>query len=507
MNKDNRSGLIAKNTLFMFIRMIIVMAIGVYTSRVLLNVLGVKDFGLYNVVGSVVMFMTFLRNALTNATQRYITYELGKGDDRILRKIFSMSFNVHLLLAFAIFVFLEFAGVWYINNKLVVEPNRLFAANIVFQASLISFCIDVIKVPYTSCVIAYERMSFFAWTSIVEAALKLAILFLLVSLPYDKLFSYAILLLVVNIIVYIWYYYYCRNNFRCSKLIICWDKKLFYSLVKFSGWSTMANGVDVATVQGYNLMFNFFFGVVTNAAYGISNQMKNLVASFVSNFSSAYTPQITKSYAAKDFVYFHKLVISSSKISGYLSLLIGIPIFLNVDYVLKIWLGDAPEHTADFLRITIFYTLFDMIQAPLTSAVYASGDIRMHQVLMTSIKLANLLISYILLLLGYSASSVLFCWVICNITCSIVRTIYLGYFMDIKVKKYFISVVGNTLLAIIISYPIAYYVYTHTTGFLQLFLSSSVAVIIVCVMAYLWGLEDFEKAIINNALRKYGIIK
>lgn len=506
MDKNaNKGFVIAKNTLFMTVRMIVIMVIGLITSRVLLHTLGVEDFGLFNVVGSVVLFAGFLKNALTNATQRYITFELGRDHLGDVKKIFSMSMNVHILLAFFVFFILEIGGIWYINNKLVVDSSRLFAANIAFQAILFNFCLEVIKVPYNSCVIAYEKMDFFAWSSMVEAFLKLIILFVLVNFDVDKLILYSVLLTIINVIIFVWYFFYCHSKFNDCRYIKYWDKSLFKSLFLFSGWSTLANGVDVITVQGYNLMFNAFFGVITNAAYGISNQVKAIVANFVSNFSTSYSPQITKSYASEDLFFFHRLIISSSKISGYISIIVGVPILLNIDYLLDLWLVNPPVEAALFLKITIFHTLFDMIQAPLTTAVFATGDIKVHQILMTTIKIIGLAISYLLLRLGMEAYAVLICWVFCNITCSVVRTIYLGYYINLDSLKYFKDVCGKLVLILLVTVPIPLILCCYIDGMARLVLTTILSVTLISCSCYLFGMEDFEKNIIKSFLNKYGI--
>ena len=499
--------LIAQNTFFMFVRMIVILIIGLITSRVLLQVLGVEDFGLFSVLGSICFFVGFLNNALRNATRRYLIFEIGKGSNINICRIFSMSINVHLLLAVLLFFILEIGGVWYINSKLVVNPTRLYASHVAFQAILINFCIEIMKVPYQSCIIAYEKMDFFAWSSVIEALFKLFSLFVVIHVGFDKLITYAVLLSFANFLIIVWYYYYCRTKFPEIRYTRFWNKSLFYSFFKFSGWSTMANGVDVVTLQGYNLLFNTFFGVVTNAALGISNQVRNLVALFVSNFASAYEPQITKSYACQEYGYFHKLVISSSKISGYLSLFIGIPIFINIDYLLDIWLVNPPKEAALFLKICIFHAFFDMIQAPLTCAVYATGDIKGHQILMTIIKILGLITSVILLVLGFEAYCVLACWVLCNAACSLARTIYLGNFINLNRLKYFKDVCLNCGLIILVYLPISIVVVGHTDGFIRLLVTSVMSTLVIVLYSYIWGLDENEKNIINEILCKYGIRK
>lgn len=506
-DNNDKSVIIAKNTFFMFIRMVLILIIGLITSRVLLQALGVEDFGLFSVLGSICFFVGFLNNALRNATRRYLIFEIGKGCRGNIQKIFSMSINVHLLMALFLFLILEIGGIWYINNKLVVDTTRINASIIAFQAILLNFCIEIVKVPYQSCIIAYEKMDFFAWTSIVEALLKLIVLFVIMYASFDRLIAYAILLSLINAIIIIWYYYYCHKRFSEIRYIRYWDRSLFKNLFIFSGWSTMANGADVITLQGYNLMFNAFFGVVTNAALGISNQVRNLVALFVSNFGSAYEPQITKSYACQDYNYFHKLIISSSKISGYLSLFIGIPIFFNIDYLLDIWLVDPPKEAALFLKISIFHALFDMIQAPLTSAVYATGDIKGHQIIMTIIKVIGLIASVLLLVCGYKAYVVLVCWVLCNAVCSVVRTIYLGYYINLDSIKYFKDVCGNIGIIITVYLPISLFMLDKTEGFLKLLVTILSSTLVIILYCYFGGLDESEKNIINKILNKYGIHK
>ena len=294
---ESRINQLAKNTFFLYFRMILVLLVTLYTSRVVLKILGFEDFGLYNLVGGVVVFFSFLKTALTNATYRYLAFSLGENNIKELKEVYSMAINCHVILAIILWILMEVVGVWFLNFHLEIPDDRILAANWVFQFSLLTFCFGVLLTPFHSNIIAHERMNLYAVISIVEVVLKLAVAFLLVLSPVDKLIAYAFLLFLTSVLILGVYIIYCRKEFKDTNYIHFWDKKWVYRFSSYSGWSLFVNGADVCTQQSLNVFFNWFVGVVGNAAFGLSNQVNGGINLFMANFSQAFNPQIIKSYA------------------------------------------------------------------------------------------------------------------------------------------------------------------------------------------------------------------
>lgn len=342
---------IAKNTIFLYVRMIITMLITLYTSRVILNVLGVEDYGVYNIIAGIVVLLAFLQTAMTNASQRYITYELGKGELESVKKVFSMSMTTHITISLLIFFLAETIGLWFINTQLNIPANRMLAANWVYQFSILTFIVNLIRIPYNASIIAYENMSFYAYISIIESILKLLIVYVLCISPSDKLILYAILLCGVAIICTFIYKIYCCKKFLTCNYTYFWDKKLYWQLMRFSGWTMLGGISNVSAQQGGNILLNMYNGVVSNAAFGIANQVSYAVYAFSSNFQIAFNPQITKLHAVGDSLHLNNLVNKASLFSYYLMLLFAVPFMINTEIILKLWLKNVPEYTVGFWSI------------------------------------------------------------------------------------------------------------------------------------------------------------
>ena len=498
-DNKNRTDTIAKNTLFMFIRMVLVAAIGFYTSRVILDTLGVEDFGIYNIVGSIVVFLSFFKNALTNATYRHFTFELGTGNQVQLARTFSMSMNVHLILAVALLIVLETLGPFIIEHKLNIPEHRMDAAICVFHFSLVVFCIEIIKTPYNSSIIAHERMNFYAFTSIIEVVLKLGVVFLLVWIPYDKLILYGILLAVVSCAMFIWNRTYCRRHFSETVYRPYWDKTMLKKFTSYAGWSMVVNAADVTVVQFMNIFINIFGGVVVNAAMGVANQVNALVNNFLQSFASSFNPQIIKSYAQQDFNYFMKLLFSTSKISFFLFFLAAFPIMLNIDYLLDIWLVNPPDQTGIFVCLVMMYSLFDSFSISLWNAVHATGNIRIHQILMASIKMLNIPLAYILLRKGLPVYSAVAVYAFLNAVCSIVRILYLRILINLPIKQYFKDVILRMVIVVAISVLLPLWsTVWDMSEFMHLIVSSAVFLLLYAVTVYVFGLNSQEKIILTN---------
>lgn len=509
---ESNSQRIAKNTGFLFFRTLLLLFIGLFTSRVVLKTLGFEDYGIYNVVGSVVLFFGFLKTALTNATYRYLAYEIGAGDEEKLKNIYSMAINSHLLLAVLLLVLLEIGGVWFINNKLNISSDRMLAANWAFQFSLFTFCISIVQTPFHSNIIAHEKMDFYAFVSILEGLLKLAVCYLIVISPIDKLITYSFLLAAVTSIILILQILYCNKKFKECIYIKYWDIDVLRQFITYSGWSLVVNVTDVTTTQCISIFFNLFLGVVANAALGIANIVTSSINSFLNTFTQAFNPQIIKSYASKQYLYFMKLLFSASKLSYYLLFFICVPFVVNIDYLLTIWLGDFPAYTKEFIFLVLIFNLIDSFQSPLWQAVHATGNLKTHQLLMASIKVTVIPIMYFLLKSGAIGTSALWAWVIGNFLCAIIRTIYMKYLIGLPLRRYFFDVVLKILVVSIISIPIPLYI-SHILGssFESFILSSSSSVVIMSFIVYFYGINTEERLLVKNItnpiLNKFRISK
>lgn len=502
----NRSEVVAKNSIFMAFRMVLVVIVGLYTSRVILDKLGVEDFGIYNVVWSVVVFFSFLQNALTNATYRFLAYDLGQidannNDNSKLRQTFSMSINVHLILGAIIFFLCETIGLWVVNYKLVIPVDRMYAANLSYQFAVFCFVLNIIKTPYNSLIIVHEKMSFYAYTSVLEAVMKLVIVYLLSMATFDKLIFYSFLIFVLTFVLFVWYMSHCKKHFEESSYMLYWNRDTAKSMVQYSGWSLLVNGVDVGVNQSAVYFFNVFFGVVVNAAYGIANQVSSHLNQFLNSFASAFNPQIIKSYSSGDRSYFMNLVYSSSKFSFYILFFISMPIILNIDYVLSVWLKDVPEGSTILVIMLMLYSFIDAYSAPLWISVHATGNLRTHQILMASIKILNIPLAYILLCQGAPAWVVLAIKAGLNFICSIVRPMYMVKLIKLDFKHYMKNVFFVVYLIAGLSVPIPIFLSSYCeTGIYRFIVTTFSFVIIFSLVVYFIGLTDREKMVAKDLL-------
>lgn len=497
---DNESAKrLAKNTVTLFVRMVLVLAITLYTSRIVLKALGFDDYGIYNVVGSVVIFFGFLKNALTNATSRYLTFELGRGDEKKLRETYSMAINCHIILAVGLWLLLELGGVWFINHKLNIDPSRLTAANWVFQFSLLTFCLGIVQTPFHSNIIAHEKMDCYALLSVLDAVLKLAIVYLLAISPADKLISYGFLLCMVSVIIFICYVLYSSFKFKDTAYIRFWDKKMVGQFASYSGWSLLVNGADITTQQCISIFFNIFLGTVANAALGIANQVSAGIAMFIANFSQSYKPQIVKSYASGDTSYFNRLIFSASKISFVLYLLIAVPIVANVDFVLKVWLGDFPQMTPAFICAIVLYFLFDSFQEPLWQAVHATGKLRTHQIMVASIKFCAIPAMYFVLKAGMPGVTALCVWAALNVVCAVARTLYMRHLIGLDLKAYLSKVILRIFALFAVVVPVTFLIArslgSNWKGFL---VSTAVSITMVAVLGIFMVLDKGERSLLGS---------
>ena len=453
MASDNNKR-IAKNTVYLYIRMFVMMAVGLFTSRVVLDVLGASDYGIYNIIGGVVILFSFLNNALLSATQRFLNYFLGKQDYAKTNMVFCMSMNTYFLLSVLVIALGETIGLWFVNTQLNIPQERMGAAQWVYQFTLVQFIINLLRIPYNASIIAYERMNFYAYVSLVEVVLKLIVVYLLYITAIDKLIFYSFLYTVVPLLILFVYKRYSNRHFDTTRYRRIWDRQLFKDLFSFSGWSLFGSFANLAAQQGLNILLNIFHGVTVNAAVGIANQVTHQVYGFISNFQVAFQPQIVKTYAAGERERFNTLLFQTSKFSYYMILLIGIPLLFTLDSILSIWLVEVPPYTAIFCRLIFIFLAIDAINAPLWMSVQATGNIRNYQILMAVLIFLNFPAAYVLLKLGFPPHSVWYVRIVVNLITMVARIIYIARVIAFPALSYLSKVLTPILLVTLLALPV-----------------------------------------------------
>jgi O-antigen/teichoic acid export membrane protein len=470
------------------------MLISLYTSRVILNVLGVTDFGIYNVVGGFVSMFALINGGMSSVTQRFLNFEMGKKNAERLNQVFSAAVFIHTILAIIILILGETIGLWFLNTQLNIAEERMIAAQWVFQCSLLTFCLNLICVPYNATIIAHEKMNAFAYISILETLLKLGIVFLLQWILMDKLISYALLMLAIAIIIRIIYGNYCKKHFKEAVFVFCKDKVLYKEMTSFTGWTFIGNSSTVLKGQGVNILINIYYGVTLNAARGIANQVEHAIESFISNFMTAMKPQITKSYASGEHAYMTSLVIHGSKFSFYLLLLLSLPILIETKTILTLWLKIVPDYTVVFLRLSLIYALLHTLSTTLTSGINATGKIKKYQLIVGGINLLNFPLSFLLLFLGVKPQ-------ITYIVAILLECINLGYrirlsrgLFGLDVKFYLRNVVLNVGIVAVVASIFPYLIsYNMAEGIMRFLCATSVALICTALSIYYIGLNSRER--------------
>ena len=393
---------IAKNTIFLYFRMLVTMIISLYTSRVILQVLGVDDFGIYQAVGGIVGMLSFINGSLSTGSSRFITFGLGEGDDQKLKRIFGTTLTAHVLLAALIVLLAETAGLWYLYNKMVIAPDRMSAAIVAFHLSIVTSFFTIVLVPYSATIIAHERMSVYAYVSIVEAVLKLLIVCLLKIGDIDKLVLYSILLCLTQVGINLFYIFYCTYHFSEVNYKFSLDKSIFKEVASFSGWSLFANGAIALNNQGILLLLNLFFAPAVVSARAISLQVNMAANQLVNSFRTAVTPQIVKKYAIGDYEGSKKLLLSSTKYSYYLMYALSLPICLLAYPLLHLWLGVVPEYTTIFLQLIVIQSLFQVFDSSFYNALYAKGQLRENALISPTLLYVSFPLIYLLFKAGFS---------------------------------------------------------------------------------------------------------
>lgn len=502
---------IAKNTLLLYVRTLFIMLVTLYTSRIVLNTLGVTDYGIYNVVGGVVAMFGFINASMSSATQRYITFALGRGDMKRLQKVFSTALQIHVLIAVLIIILGETVGLWFMYTQMQIPADRMDAAFWVLQCSIISTVIMIISVPYNADIIAHEKMSAFAYISILEAVLKLTIVFALVLSPFDRLIFYAFLILAVQLLIRLCYSHYCSRHFEESKYRHVWDKSLFKEMTGFAGWSMFGNLAGVLFGQGLNMLLNVFFGPVVNAARAVSVQVQSAIQQFVGNFQMALNPQITKTYAKGEMNEMHKLMFRSARFSFYLLFFLSLPVLFETNFILTVWLKIVPDNTVIFLRIMICTSLIYTLANPLIIANQATGKVRKYQIVCGSILLMILPVSYVCLKLGCPAYSVFIIHFIMESIAQLARMIMLRPLIGIRIADYVKNIYAKVVAVVALSVLVPFVVYENMDDtVVRFFAMCLICVLSVSTVAYTVGLSKNERVfvktkavlIVNKVFRK-----
>lgn len=402
MQEKTNNNTIAKNTLFLYFRMMFTMVISLFTSRIILQKLGVDDYGIYQAVGGIVGFLSFINGALSTGSSRFLTYALGEGNVEKIKRTFSTTLNIHMLIAILIVIIAETIGLWFLYNKMVIAPDRLSAAVYTYHLSILTAVFNLTQVPYNATIVAHEKMSIYAYMSIFEVSAKLLICYLLIIGDFDKLMMYATLLLGVQVGIMCFYRFYCTHHFEEARFSFSFDKKIFKEIAGFSGWSMFANASMALNSQGVLILLNMFFAPAVVAARAISLQVNMAANQFVSNFRQAANPQIVKKYAAGDYDGSKHLLLESTKYSYYMMYLIALPVCLLAYPLLKLWLGVVPDYTVPFLQIVIVQSLFQVFDTSFYTALYAKGRLRENALTAPTISFMIFPITYVLFKLGYS---------------------------------------------------------------------------------------------------------
>lgn len=502
INSSENNKRIAKNTLLLYFRMLFMMVISLYTSRIVLNALGIEDFGIYNVVGGVVAMFSLLSGSLSTAISRFITYELGTGQQENLNKIFSSAVTIQLVLAGVIILFAELFGVWFLNNQMTIPSSRLIASNWVFQISLLTFVINLISIPYNASIIAHEKMSAFAYISILEVIGKLITAYLITISPIDKLIFHSFLMCAMALLVRFTYGYYCKKHFHECTYYFFWDRKLLKQMFGFAGWSFIGTASIVLRDQGGNILINMFNGPIVNAARGIAFQVNNAIQGFVNNFMTALNPQIMKSYAANNHEYMVTLIFQGARLSFYMLLFLSLPILLNTHYILEMWLKTVPEHSVLFVQLILILAMSESISYPISTAIQASGKIRNYQLAVGGVQLLNFPISYIVLYLGYYPEFTIIISILLAHICIGIRLFFLKKIINFPVKSFFKQVYLNIIIVSIISSTIPLLLFFETPINTFFFISCSLSCVVSCIITiYCIGCNNKERKLINKKIK------
>lgn len=499
MEQNNQR--ILKNTIYLYIRQFIIIALSFFSTRIVLEKLGASDYGINNVVGGFVSMFTVLNSILQTGTRRFLALNLGKDNSELMKRTFSTAFVIHLIVGIVIVILLETVGTWFLNTRLNINTDRMLAANWVFQFSVLAVFLNITQSPYTSIVTAYERFNIYAIMSIFDVIAKIAVLFLLIFIPGDKLIIYAALLLIVCILNIAIYRIYCIKHFNECAFSLKIDQSLFHEMMKFSGWSVIANVFQVANNQGLSLLLNIFFNTIVNAARGLAGTITYAISTFVNGFIIASEPQLIKYYGAGDKKHFEQLIFNITQYTLFLISILAVPVFMEMDYVLELWLGEVPEYTSGFIKITMISSIVVNSYTMIDRGIMASGHIKQLALIANTIPIIVLPLVYLVLKLGFNP-----------LVAYIVNVIpqFLGLFATLWIIKKYLGfpsmaflrkVVLKTYLLIGLSCAIPYFVHCNmSSGLIRFLIVCSLSIISTITIMYIFALNKETRRMVRQKI-------
>lgn len=493
---------LALNTIFLYLRSLFLLGITLYTSRVTLQVLGINDYGIYNVVGGVVAMFSILSSTLASASQRFITFALGKNNLDNQRRVFSTCITLHIVIGLIIVLLLEVLGVWFLSSSINIPANRIYAAKYVLQISIVTFFVSVISVPYNAVIIAHEKMRVFAYIGILEGVLKLACVFLLTFLSWDKLIAYSLLYFLIALLLRFIYSCYSIKHFEeTTNISFRIDKTLFKEMFSFAGWNLFGNGSLVLRNQGVDLVLNIFFGVVVNAAKGVSNQVQNAVQTLVGNFTTALKPQITKAIAKEDYNRVYMLINNGSRYFFYMMMFLAVPVIVTAPKILNIWLSEVPEYSVQFVRLTMFYLLLDSLSRLMIHGIVSYGKIKEYQIVVGGTKLLAIPIVFIVINLWVNPVIGVLVNILLEVICLYERLIYSKKLIKFDTFRFVREVLLKCIFVLLISFilPILTLCYLTTNFVIVVF----VVFVSVTVSVWFCGINVEERTLVLSYAKKY----
>ena len=494
MSVSSNNKRIAKNTLFLYFRMMFIMLITLYTSRVVLDKLGIVDYGINNVVGGLAGMFTFFSSSLANASQRFLNIELGKKNIIGAKRVFNQHLVIYLCFIGGVLLLAETIGLWFVLNKLVIPQNRLVASLWVYQLTIISLCVTLLGIIFNSVIIAHEDMKVYSYVGIYEGVAKLAIAFIISFAPFDRLICYAILLLCITLSTQFFYAYHCFKKYQECRLELHWEKKAFKETLPLVSWNLIGTAVYAINHQGTNLLLNMYFGPVVNAARAVSLQINHAISNFGTSFYTSVRPQITKSYAAGDYEYMNKLFFYSSKYSVFLLWMLCLPVMLNIDQILSIWLVDVPEYTSVFTIWILAYSMVDILNNPIWSIALSIGKLKKYIMIGSGVFLSAFPISFVCLEMGASPTSVFIVLFVVRVVYLFVVVKIIRSYITFSIKEYFNQVISRSLGVVSVSGAISYTVSSFIPQtFAGLILNVVLCLFIIILVTWILGLNSSER--------------
>lgn len=496
---------IAKNTLLLYFRMILLIFVQLYTVPIILKSLGIEDYGIYNVVGGVVTMFSFIGGSLASGSQRFLAFEIGRGDKESLKQVFDTTLSIYFILALITAILLEIGGYWFLNTQMNIPPERMYAANYVFQLSILAFLINLISIPYNAAVIAHEKMSLFAYVSILECMLKLAAAVLLQYVLFDKLIVYAVFICSIAIVIRFIYQVYCRKHFvECRHYRFVRKNYIGKELLVYSGWNMIGSIALISRQQGLNIIINLFFGPLLNAAHSIAQQINGVLTQFINNVYTATRPQITKHYASGDTKEMWNLVLRSSKLAFYLLMFISIPALLELDMILSVWLHEVPPYTVSIARLMIVSILIETLANQVIGAYQAANKIKRYQLYSSTVILLNIPISYIVLKISPFTPVIPYA---ISVSLSILYTFSILWNarkeIGLDLKKYLKDILLKNVIVYIISIGIVggciYYI---SPSFLRIVITTCLTIVCCSIIIWIAGLDLSEKQFIKKIIQQ-----